>query len=324
MSKNVSKTSLGSSRGREARHPHHIDVRGWRDITLRIKDKVLNDNLGLIAAGVAFYFLLALFPLISAFLSIYGLIFDPEEAREHVSHLVGVMPEESRRLVTRQTDELTTGSDSALGLGALVSIVIALWIARRGVNAMIIALNIAYGEDDDRNLIHQLLLSLALTLGLILFFILSLAIVAAAPLAFQFLGLRPAAEAALDLLRWPILGLLVVMALAVMYRFAPDRRYARWRWLTPGAVLSVILWLIASGLFSWYVSNFGNYNETYGSLGAVVILLLWFYLTAYAFLLGAELNSEMEHQTGEDTTTGDDQPMGERGAFVADDLGKKP
>ena len=147
---------------------------------------------------------------------------------------------------------------------------------------------------------------------------------AAAPVAFKILGVGAVAEAALDLLRWPILAMIAVLALAFIYRFGPDRNAARWRWITPGAVLAVMVWLITSGLFSWYVSGFGNYNEMYGSLGTVVILLLWFYITAYIFLLGAELNAEMEHQTRQDTTVDGVQPMGERGAFVADNLGKKP
>jgi len=324
MSEHVSKTRHTHSRGRNAWRPGTIDARGWRDIALRVKTEVIKDNIGLIAAGVAFYFLLAIFPMIAALLSIYGLIFDPAEAREQITALAGVLPGEARSLLTEQTEQLTSGSRSALGFGALFSILVALWSARKGTNAMTIALNIAYNEEDNRSFIRQLLLTFVLTLGLIIFFALSLAIVAAAPVALQLLGLGAVAEVALDILRWPILGLIAVVALAGMYRFGPDPSSAKWRWLTPGAVMAVIFWLVTSGLFSWYVSNFGNYNEMYGSLGAVVILLFWFYLTAFIFLLGAELNSEMEHQTRRDTTVGREQPMGERDAFVADDLGKIP
>ncbi|MEX0604029.1 MAG: YihY/virulence factor BrkB family protein [Marinobacter sp.] len=324
MSEHVSKTPSTSSRGRNAWRPSNIDIQGWRDIALRVKNEAAKDNIGLIAAGVAFYFLLAIFPMIAAFISIYGLVFDPAEAREQVTALARVLPAAARSLLTEQAEQLTSGSKSALGFGALISILVALWSARRGTAAMTVALNIVYDEEDNRSLIRQLLLSLALTLGLILFFALSLAIVAATPIILKFLGLGALAESALDILRWPILGLIAVVALAALFRFGPDRSAARWRWLTPGAVVAVIVWLITSGLFSWYVSSFGNYNEMYGSLGAVVILLFWFYLTAFIFLLGAELNSEMEHQTRRDTTVGDELPMGDRDAFVADHLGEKP
>lgn len=324
MNEHINQSRHTNSRGRNAWHPGNIDAKGWRDIALRVKTQVVKDNVGLVAAGVAFYFLLAIFPMIAALLSIYGLIFDPTEAREQITALAGVLPSEARGLLTEQTEQLTSGSRSALGFGALLSILVALWSARRGTNAMVIALNIAYNEEDNRSFIRQMLLTFVLTLGLILFFALSLAIVAAAPVALQLFGFGAFAEVTLDILRWPILGLIAVVALAGMYRFGPDRNSARWRWLTPGAVIAVIFWLITSGLFSWYVSNFGNYNEMYGSLGAVVILLFWFYLTAFIFLLGAELNSEMEHQTRRDTTVGGEQPMGERDAFVADDLGKIP
>ncbi|WP_148863747.1 YihY/virulence factor BrkB family protein [Marinobacter fonticola] len=324
MSENLGQTQDTHSRGRNAWHPRNIDFKGWRDIALRVKTEVVKDNIGLIAAGVAFYFLLAIFPMLAAFLSIYGLVFDPAEAREQVTALSGVLPGDARSLLTQQTEQLASGSKSALGFGALIGILVALWSARKGTTAMTIALNIAYKEEDNRSFLRQIVLTFSLTLGLIIFFILSLAIVAAAPVMLQLLGLGAIAEIALDILRWPILGLIAVLALSIMYRFGPDRHAAKWRWLTPGAVLAVIVWLITSGLFSWYVSSFGNYNETYGSVGAVVILLFWFYLTAYIFLLGAELNAEMEHQTRRDTTVGEDQRMGERDAFVADDLGKKP
>lgn len=324
MSNSNGKNLHTTSRGRNAWSPRHIDLKGWRDIALRVKETVVKDNLGLLAAGVAFYFLLSIVPMLAAFLSIYGLLVDPGEAREQVAALVGVIPAEARSLLMEQTDQLTSGSDSALGFGALISVLVALWSARRGTNAMMMALNVAYNEENTRGFIRHLLLTFALTLGLIIFFVLSLAIVAAAPVAFKILGVGAVAEAALDLLRWPILAMIAVLALAFIYRFGPDRNAARWRWITPGAVLAVMVWLITSGLFSWYVSGFGNYNEMYGSLGTVVILLLWFYITAYIFLLGAELNAEMEHQTRQDTTVDGVQPMGERGAFVADNLGKKP
>lgn len=313
----------GDERGRNARAPQEIPRKGWRDIFFRVKDKVISDNIGLIAAGVAFYFLLAVFPMITAFLSIYGLMFDPSEARAQIEAMTDLLPNEARSLLMEQTSQLTGSSVSALGFSAIFSLLVALWSARRGTNAMTIALNIVYKEEDHRSIIRQAVLTFLLTLGLILFFIVALGIIAAVPILLQILGFGAMAQVSLDLLRWPLLGLLAIFALSVMYRYGPDRRSAQWRWLTPGALIAVVAWLITSGLFSWYVSNFGNYNQMYGSVGAVVILLFWFYLTAYIFLLGAEFDAEMEHQTTCDSTTAPEKPMGERGAYVADHLGKE-
>lgn len=309
--------------GRHAQKPSQIPKKGWWDILLRVKDEVANDNIGLISAGVAFYFLLAVFPMITAFLSIYGLVFDPDQARNQLEALAGVLPSQAHDLLTQQAAQLTQGSASSLGFGAVFSILLALWSARKGTTAMTIALNIVYDENDERNFFQQIVLSFSLTVGLILFFVVSLAFVAVAPVVLQVMGLGSVAETALNILRWPILGLLAVVALSVMYRICPDRDSPKWRWLTPGAVLAVVLWLITSALFSWYVSSFGSYNETYGSIGAVIILLFWFYLTAYVFLVGAEINAEMEHQTRHDTTSGPERPMGSRDAYVADNLGQE-
>ncbi|MAL99826.1 MAG: hypothetical protein CL583_15400 [Alteromonadaceae bacterium] len=313
-----------SHRGRLATGPRQFDRAGWRDILLRVKQELSEDNIGLIAAGVAFYFLLAIFPMVAAFLSIYGLVFDPAEAQQQISSLAGILPGDARELLTQQTRQLTSGSNSALGFSAALSLLIALWSARQGTSAMTVALNIVYEEEDQRSFVRQAAFTFLLTLVLIVFFIFSLALIAAVPVVLSFLGLGRVAEIALNFLRWPLLGVVAVLALSMLYRYCPDRTPAKWRWLAPGATLAVVLWLISSGLFSWYVTSFGNYNEMYGSVGAVIILLFWFYLTAYIFLLGAELNAEMEHQTREDSTTGFDLPMGERGAYVADNLGEKP
>lgn len=312
------------SRGRHASSPRSVSKRGWRDILLRVKDELGNDNVGLISAGVAFYFLLAVFPMITAFLSIYGLVLDPAEARSQLEGLADVLPSQAHELLTQQAAALAEGSGAGLGFGAALSILLALWGARQGTSAMTIALNIVYDEKDERSFIKRLLLSLGLTLGLILFFVAALAAIAAVPVILELVGLGSVAETAINILRWPALGLLAITALAIMYRVCPDRDSPKWRWLTPGAVLAVILWLLASALFSLYVSSFGSYNETYGSVAAVIVLLFWFYLSAYIFLIGAEINAEMEHQTVEDTTRGEPQPMGRRDAYVADDLGKRP
>ncbi|MAM87371.1 MAG: hypothetical protein CME36_08695 [unclassified Hahellaceae] len=315
---------LEKGRGRTARSPLQIPLKGWRDILIRVVSETLKDNLGLVSAGVAFYFLLAVFPSIAAFVSIYGLIYDPADAQQQVSSMMGLLPEEARKLMLDQMQALTGGSQKALGIGAVVSILLALVSAMRGTMALMIALNIVYEERETRNFIMLRLVAFALTIASVLFIIIALALVAALPAVLQQIGFGSWVATAFSLARWPLLALLFIIILSTMYRLGPSREKAKWRWVTMGSVVATLLWLCGSALFSWYVSGFANYNETYGSLGAVVILLMWFYVTAYIILIGGELNSELEHQTGEDSTISPEQPMGQRGAHVADTLGKTP
>jgi membrane protein len=205
-----------------------------------------------------------------------------------------------------------------------VSLLLAIWSANKGTQSLITALNIVYDENEKRGFIWLNLISLALTVGMFLFLIVCLAAIAMVPALIDSLGLPEFIRQLTVWLRWPVLGVAFVVALGVLYRFAPSRDEPRWRWVSWGAVVATVLWLIASGLFSWYVSNFGSYNETYGSLGAVAVLMMWLWLSALIVLLGAELNAEMEHQTERDTTRGGEQPVGRRGAYVADTVGEKP
>ena len=309
-------------RGRTARSPLEMPLKGWKDVIFRVVSETLKDNLGLVSAGVAFYFLLAIFPTIAAFVSIYGLLYDPADAQQQVSSMMGLLPEDARKLMLTQMQALTGGSQKALGFGALISIVLAIVSAMRGTMAMMIALNIVYEERETRNFFKLRLIAFGLTIASVLFMIVALALIAALPAILQQFGFGSWVATAFSMARWPLLALLFVVILSAMYRLGPCRRKAQWRWVTTGSIAATLLWLGGSALFSWYVSGFGNYNETYGSLGAVVILLMWFYVTAYIILIGGELNSELEHQTGEDSTVGPDRPMGERGAHVADTLGK--
>jgi membrane protein len=316
-------TEAKAGRGRAAETPREIPAPGWRDVLWRVKDEMSRDNLSLVAAGVAFYALLAIFPAIAAVVSIYGLVADPQTVEQQLAATSQVLPEQARSIIEEQLTRVTSGASTALGFGAIIGLLLAIWSANKGTQSLITALNIVYDEEEKRGFVRLTLISLGLTLGIFLFLIVCIAALAVMPALFGNLGLPEDIRRLASWLRWPILGLAFVIGLAAFYRFAPSRDEPRWRWVSWGAVLATVLWLIGSALFSWYVSNFGSYNETYGSIGAVVVLMMWLWLSALIVLLGAELNAEMEHQTERDTTRGRGQPLGERGAYVADTVGEK-
>ncbi len=313
-----------AERGREAGRPGEIPKPGWRDIALRTWREQSRDNLSLVAAGVAFYVLLAMVPAMAAMLSIYGLVADPRQLQQNIGQMGGVLPQDAMSIIQRQLSEVASGAGGALSVAAAVSILLALWSASKGMKGLIQALNIAYEEEERRGFLKLNAVSLGLTLAGLIFFIVALTAVVAIPAILGNLGLPDSVKWAVSLARWPLLAVAGIVALAALYRYAPSRDAPRWRWVSPGSVAATLLWIAASLLFSVYVSNFGSYNETYGSLGAVVILLMWLFITSYVVLLGAELNSEMEHQTRKDTTKGEPRPMGSRGARMADELGPKP
>ncbi len=310
-----------TERGRGAEAPGEIPKQGLRDVLLRVKDAIDADNLSLAAAGVAFYALLALFPGLAALVSIYGLLADPAQIGAELDALGGVVPAEVNGIIAGQLGAVAGSSDTALGLGMAFGLLMSVWSANKGMKAMLSALNIVYGEREERGLIKLNAVSLGMTFGATMTVVVALMTIVAVPIALEFIGLGALADMAVRLLRWPLIAAVVVFGLSVLYRFGPDRRSARWRWLSWGSVGATVLWAAGSAGFSYYVAQFGNYNETYGSMGAVIILLMWFYITAYIALVGAELNAELEHQTRRDSTIGDDRPMGERGAHVADTLG---
>ena len=304
-------------RGRQADAPSEIPAAGWKDIALRLYKEFSNDRILLVAAGVTFYAILALFPAVAALVSIYGAVADPSTINQHLNELRGVLPDGAIDIVGGQVKRLTAKGDTALGLTAVVGILISLWSANGGMKAVFDALNIAYEEEEKRSFVMLNLQSLAFTAGALLFVILALTGIVVVPAALQVLGLDQKAWY-IALLRFPALLVLVIGGLAVLYRFGPSRRKPKWRWVTWGSAVAGTLWLVASGLFSWYVANFGSYNETYGSLGAAIGFMTWIWLSTTVVLLGAELNAEMEHQTARDTTEGAQKPLGTRQARMAD------
>jgi membrane protein len=311
--------SSAGNRGEQAERPREIPLRGWKQVLLRVKDEIGKDNLSIVAAGVAFYALFAIFPAISAFVTLYGLITDPADVEQQLATLRDVMPEAAFGIVQQQLHSVVSQATGSLSLGLLLSLALAVWSATKGTNAIFTALNIAYGEREERGFLSLNLWSLAFTVGGIVFVIVALLVVAAVPAALAIVG-SPEGVLGFVLLalRWVLMAVLLMLALALVYRYGPSRATARLQWVSPGAVAATVLWLVASVAFSLYVRHFGSYDKTFGSLGAVVILLMWFYISAYVVCLDAELNAELERQTRRDSTTGPEKPIGTRGAYVAD------
>lgn len=280
------------------------------------------DNLTLIAAGVAFYALLAIIPAVFGAVALYGVFADPAQVERQIASLSGVLPAEARAVLTEQLGRAVSASPSTLSTGAVLGILTSFWSANKGTKALIQAINIAYDEKDERGFFRSNALSFGLTVGGIVVVLVFLAGVAVVPALLGRLGLPDFLQALVSVLRWPVLVALFMGSLAVLYRLAPYRSNPQWRWVSWGTLAASLLWVGMSALFSLYVSRFGSYDETYGSLGAVVVLMLWFWLSAFVILLGAEINSEMEHQTARDTTAPPEKPLGQRGAYVADTVGE--
>ena len=308
-------------RGRLSGTPLQIPWAGWRDILWRTYVRSGEDRLLAIAAGVVFYGLLALFPALTALVSCYGLFADPSTIGANLQTLSLMLPEGSFQIVQDQIARVLDQGSTALGATFLFGLGLAVWSANAGVKAVIDALNVVDGEREKRSFIQLNLLSLAFTSGGIAALLLMVGAVVAFPLALDHLSLAPAIQSIATLARWPLLFAILLAVLGVLYRFGPSRRAARWQWLSVGTLAAALLWIAGSSLLSWYLSNFGNYNATYGSLGAAIGLMMWMWMSAIIVLFGAELNSEIEHQTARDTTVGHPKPLGARGAVMADTLG---
>jgi membrane protein len=307
--------------GRDAKTPTQIPARGWKDVLHRLKQEAKEDQLPFLAGGVAFFALIALVPAMVALVSLFGLVADPSEVQRQVEDTLAGAPAEVRDLVQSQLEGITQASSTGLGIGLVVGVALALWSASAGVVNLIGAINRVYDEQETRSFIPLRGLAILLTLGAIVMIAGAFLVVTVLPAAVADSSMGAAARWAIAILRWPALAVGFMVGLAVLYRLAPDRQNAGWRWITPGALAATVLWLAGSALFSLYTASFASYNETYGALGAVVITMLWLQLSAFAVLAGAELNAELEHQTAEDSTTGPEQPLGQRGATMADTVG---
>jgi len=316
-----SKAVGGAERGRHASTPSEIPVRGWKDILLRVYKNISTHRVMAIAAGVTFYSILAIFPAIAALVSLYGLFADPAAIAAQLDQVAGVLPGGALDVLREQMTRVASQGGGTLGLTFIIGLVAALWSANAGMKALFDALNVVYGEEEKRGFIKLNAVSLAFTTGAILFLLIAMAAVVVLPVGLNFVGLASMSDLLVRLIRWPVLLIAIGLALAVLYRYGPSRDEPRWRWTTWGSAFAAIVWLIASVLFSWYAANFGSYNKTYGSLGAIIGFMVWIWISAIVILIGAELDAEMEHQTARDTTIGRPQRMGTRGAAVADTVG---
>ena len=270
--------------------------RGWIDVLQRVYARFSEDRVMSIAGGVTFFVLLAIFPAIAALVSIYGLFADPASLTYQIDRLSDILPGGAIEVVGDQMRRATSQGGTALGVTFVISLAISLWSANSGMKALFDALNIVYDEREKRGFFRLNAVSLAFTLLGIVFILVALAAVVVLPIVVGYVGFEAAIDQALRLGRWPVLLIGVALALAAIYRFGPDRQHAKWRWITWGSASAALLWLAASSLFSWYAANFGNFNKTYGTLGAAIGLMMWMWISAMVILAGAELDAELECQ----------------------------
>jgi membrane protein len=309
-------------RGREARVPWDIPWLGWKDILWRTYQQMGEDRLLAVAAGVVFYALLALFPAVTAFVSFYGLVAKASTINDHLSVAAGLMPAGAVGIVQDQVGRVLAKGDVKLGFAFAFGVGLSLWSANAGMKAIIDALNVVYEETERRGFIRLNLVSLAFTLGAIGALLVALGCIVIFPLAMSGIGLASLTEVIFRIARWPVLITVVILGLAVLYRYGPSRREAKWRWLSLGSVFAALSWMAGSALLSWYLENFANYDAAYGSLGAAIGMMIWMWMSSIVVLLAAQLNSEIEHQTAKDSTIGSEKPLGARGATMADTVGE--
>ena len=274
--------------------PIEIDSSGWKKVLKRVKKRIVQDNIPIVSAGVAFYAFLAIFPGIMALFSIYGLATDAQSAQEQITRLAEVMPEETVSLIEGRMDKLMETSTSALGWGTIFGILVALWSANRGIKSLFTGLDVAYSVENGRGFFKQYAMTMAFTLGTIFVIIVSLGFIVLFPLLVNTIDLPETIKSLITWLRWPFVALIIISAISLIYKFGPARKTPGFQWVVLGAIVATLVWLIATWGFSIYVSNFGNYSEMYGSLSAVVILLLWLFITNFIILVGGELNRATE------------------------------
>ncbi|WP_244598493.1 YihY/virulence factor BrkB family protein [Rhizobium tubonense] len=309
-------------RGRAAETPNEIPAKGLKDVLYRVTSGVLEDRVTLIAAGVTYYLLLALFPALGALVSLYGFVADTTTIATHIGFLSQLFPRGSFDLINNQLTALTEQKPQTLSIGFVTGLVIALWSANNGIKALCDAMNVAYKEAESRGFIRYNLISLVFTFGAVVIAAALIAAIGVVPAVLSYLWLDRWAEILIRLARWPAILGLTLSGIVLLYRYGPSREQAKLRWLSWGAALTTLLWLLASIAFSFYLDHFANYNATYGTLGALIAFMVWVWILIIILIVGAELNAELEHQTAKDSTVGPPRPMGERGAHVADTIGR--
>ncbi|MBR0935780.1 YihY/virulence factor BrkB family protein [Bradyrhizobium jicamae] len=306
---------------REANTPAEIPARGWQDVVMRVYANISKHRIMALAAGMTYYGILAIFPAIAALVSIYGLFADPTTITRHLDQLAGFLPGGAVDVTREQLTRVSSKGSQALGLTFLIALAISLWSANAAMKSLFDTLNIVYGEEERRGLVKLNAISLGLTISGIVFVLAALGSIVVVPVVLGYVGFSTGTDLLLRIGRWPAMFLILTFALAVIYRYGPDREAAKWRWITRGSALAALLWLASSGLFSWYAANFGKFNETYGSLGAVVGFMTWLWISAIVVLLGAEIDAESEHQAARDDSTKSTIPVDARGARMTGSVG---
>jgi membrane protein len=314
--------ALDEARGREAQRPRHIPAKGLLDVTYRVYLSLLQDRVMLVAGGVTFYLLLAIFPAMTALVSLYGFVADPATITERLAFLRQIMPSDGLEIFFRQLQTLAGEERSALSFGLIFGLAVAFWSTNNGMKALFEAMNIAYGEAEKRSFLRLNLASFVFTFGALIGAIVIITGLGVIPAVLSFFYLGGVAETLINLLRWPVLLVLAAFGISLLYRYGPSREPAKLRWVTWGASLAALFWLAGSVAVSFYLLHIANYNATYGTLGALIGFLFWTWISTIIVIIGAEVNAELEHQTTRDSTTGPEQPMGQRGAVMADTLGE--
>jgi len=299
------------------RKPHRFSKPGWKNALKVTFASIGNHNLNIVAAGVAFYLMLGLFPALAALISIYGLVSDPQQVQEHFAQIEDAIPDEAGQLLEEQMARIAEDQSGA-GWGAFLGIAFALWAGSRAAMALMEGLNITYEVKERRGFVKKYATRLGLTLAAVITGLLAIAVIVFLPPIINALPVGEGVQWLLSFVRWPLLLLVGIVALAVLYRFGPSRKQPKFRWLSWGSGTAAIFWVVASALFSWYVANFGDYNETYGALGAVIILLMWLYISSFVILLGAELDAAFETQTEKEVLP-DEKSHGGKGHKHGDD-----
>jgi membrane protein len=309
--------------GRLANSPLEIPWLGWKRVIRRTWEEIISDRVGLVAAGCAFYGTLALFPAISMLVSIYGLMFDPVTVEPHLATLRDLLPPPAFQLISERVHMLVTKPPGTLTTGLLISTAVALWSSATGTKSILSALNLAYEERERRSFLRFQVTAFVMTLLALCGAVLGLGLLVALPPVLAFVGFEDETAFLVRAASVLLLVVFVMASLSLLYRFGPCREAAQWRWVTPGSLLATVLWVLASALFSYYVGHLARYDATYGPLGAVVGVMMWFFVTVYVVLIGAELNAELELQTARDSTDGPPRPLGRRGAYVADHVARR-
>lgn len=304
--------------GGNADSPLKIPAGGWWQVLGRVWTSISRDHLSTLSAGVAFFGLFAIFPAVGALVMLAGIVIQPPQLQDIITSLADALPEEAAQIIIDQVSDVVSDDGTALGIALAFSLILSLASASAGMRTLMDGLNAANKEVEKRSFLVFYLVGLGLTLLMIVGFILASVVTLAIPIVLEVLPMPSWVDALLTWLRWPIFAVLVIFGLGVIFRYGPSRQPAKWRWLSPGALLATALWVCFSVAFSIYVRNFGSYTETYGALAGVIILMTWLWLSAFIVLLGAELDAELEHQTDRDTTSGTPEPKGKRGAVVAD------